>query len=103
MPYLRAKLEAVFARQREEEDFSIRLAQSRTQRLYRAAVAAYPYVNAAWRAWIFCQQLLFVFGAVRAHSPLLWLARVRLARLSRRDIREMELKAGQMGSPLGNR
>uniref|UniRef100_A0A3Q2XV62 Peroxisomal biogenesis factor 12 n=1 Tax=Hippocampus comes TaxID=109280 RepID=A0A3Q2XV62_HIPCM len=92
VPYLRAKLEAVFARQREEEDFSIRLAQSRTQRLYRAAVAAYPYVNSAWRAWIFCQQLLFVFGAVRAHNPLLWLARVRLARLSRRDIREMELK-----------
>ncbi|XP_019740411.1 peroxisome assembly protein 12 [Hippocampus comes] len=102
VPYLRAKLEAVFARQREEEDFSIRLAQSRTQRLYRAAVAAYPYVNSAWRAWIFCQQLLFVFGAVRAHNPLLWLARVRLARLSRRDIREMELKAGQMGSPHGN-
>ncbi|XP_077411839.1 peroxisome assembly protein 12 isoform X2 [Vanacampus margaritifer] len=102
VPYLRAKLEASFARQREEEDFSIRLAQSRSQRLYRAAVAAYPYVNSAWRAWIFCQQLLFVFGAVRTHNPLLWLARVRLARLNERDIRDMELNASKRGITTGD-
>nr|XP_057904261.1 peroxisome assembly protein 12 [Doryrhamphus excisus]XP_057904262.1 peroxisome assembly protein 12 [Doryrhamphus excisus]XP_057904263.1 peroxisome assembly protein 12 [Doryrhamphus excisus] len=101
VPYLRAKLEATLARQREEEDFSIRLAQSRSQRLYRAAVAAYPYVNSAWQAWIFCQQLLFVFGAVRTHNPLLWLARVRLARLTERDIRDMELNASRSSSPTG--
>ncbi|XP_061557500.1 peroxisome assembly protein 12 [Phycodurus eques] len=103
VPYLRAKLEATFARQREEEDFSIRLAQSRSRRLYRAAVAAYPYVDSAWRAWIFCQQLLFVFGAVRTHSPLLWLARVRLARLTERDIGDMELDARNRGIPPGDR
>ncbi|XP_061703231.1 peroxisome assembly protein 12 isoform X2 [Syngnathoides biaculeatus] len=102
VPYLRAKLEATFARQREEEDFSIRLAQSRSQRLYRAAVAAYPYVSSAWRAWIFCQELLFVFGAVRTHSPLLWLARVRLARLTRRDIADMELNASKRVFPAGD-
>ncbi|XP_069566307.1 peroxisome assembly protein 12 isoform X1 [Brachyistius frenatus] len=99
VPYLRAKLEAMLARQRDEEDFSIRLAQTRSQRLYRAAMAAYPYVSAAWQAWIFCQQLLFIFGAARAHSPLLWLARVRLERLNAQDIRVMERRSGS--SPAG--
>ncbi|KAM9843021.1 peroxisome assembly protein 12 [Aulostomus maculatus] len=99
MPYLRAKLEAMLARQREEEDFSIRLAQTRSQKLYRAAVAAYPYVSSAWQTWVFCQQLLFVFGAARTHTPLLWLARVRLARLSQQDIRDMELKTSRTDNP----
>ncbi|CAG5898196.1 unnamed protein product [Menidia menidia] len=99
VPYLRAKLEATLARQRDEEDFSIRLAQTRSQRLYRAAVAAYPYISSAWQAWIFCQQLLFVFGVTRTHSPLLWLANVRLARLNARDVREMEKKLRPTGSP----
>ncbi|XP_068434769.1 peroxisome assembly protein 12 [Clinocottus analis] len=98
-PYLRAKLEATLARQRDEEDFSIRLAQTRSQRLYRAAVAAYPYVSSAWRAWVFCQQLLFVFGVAGTHNPLLWMARVRLARLNAQDIRDMELKSSRTGNP----
>ncbi|XP_054463865.1 peroxisome assembly protein 12 [Anoplopoma fimbria] len=98
-PYLRAKLEATLARQRDEEDFSIRLAQTRSQRLYRAAVAAYPYVSSAWQAWVFCQQLLFVFGVAGTHNPLLWLARVRLARLNAQDIRDMELKSSRPGNP----
>ncbi|XP_058510676.1 peroxisome assembly protein 12 [Solea solea] len=93
VPYLRAKLEATLAKQRDEEDFSIQLARSRCQRLYRAAVAAFPYVSTAWQAWIFCQQLLYVFGVAKTHSPLLWLARVRLARLNAQDIRDMELKS----------
>ncbi|XP_041813766.1 peroxisome assembly protein 12-like [Chelmon rostratus] len=99
VPYLRAKLEATLARQRDEEDFSIRLAQTRRQRLYRAAVAAYPYVSSAWQAWVFLQQLLFVFGVARTHNPLLWLARVRLARLNAQDIRDMELKTSRSGHP----
>ncbi|XP_053299251.1 peroxisome assembly protein 12 [Pleuronectes platessa] len=94
VPYLRAKLEATLAKQRDEEDFSIQLARSRGRRLYRAAVAAYPYVSSAWQAWVFCQQLLFVFGVSKTHSPLLWLARVRLARLNAQDVRDMELKSG---------
>lgn len=103
MPYLRAKLEATLAQQRDEEDFSIRLAQTRSQRLYRAAVAAYPYVSSVWQGWVFCQQLLFVFGASRTHSPLLWLARVRLARLNAQDIRDMELKSDTIGNPAEGR
>ncbi|XP_042339108.1 peroxisome assembly protein 12-like, partial [Plectropomus leopardus] len=99
VPYLRAKLEASLARQRDEEDFSIRLAQSRKQRLYRAAVAAYPYVSSAWQAWIFCQQLLFIFGVAKTHNPLLWLARVKLARLNVQDIRDMEQKTSASGRP----
>ncbi|KAM4716645.1 peroxisome assembly protein 12 [Anableps anableps] len=103
VPYLRAKLEATLARQREEEDFSIRLAQTRNQRLYRAAVAAYPYVSSAWRAWIFCQQLLFVFGVSRTHSPLLWLASARLARLNAQDLRDLERKTSNGQKPTGGR
>ncbi|XP_018553996.1 peroxisome assembly protein 12 [Lates calcarifer] len=98
VPYLRAKLESTLAQQRDEEDFSIQLAQTRSQKLYRAAVAAYPYVSTAWQAWVFCQQLLFVFGVARTHSPLLWLARVRLARLNAQDIRDMELKISNTGN-----
>lgn len=102
-PYLRAKLEATLARQRDEEDFSIRLAQSRSQRLFRAAMAAYPYVSSAWQLWAFVHQLLFVFGVAKSHSPVLWLARVRLARLSAGDIRDMELKTGRSETPVGGR
>ena len=103
VPYLRAKLEATLARQRDEEDFSIQLAQARSQRLYRVAVAVYPYVSSVWQAWIFCQQLLFVFGVTRTHSPLLWLANVRLARLNTRDIRDMERKLSSPGNPANRR
>lgn len=99
VPYLRVKLEGTLAHQREEEDFSIRLAQTTNQRLYRAAVAAYPYVSSAWQAWIFCQQLLFVFGVSRTHSPLLWLASVRLARLNAQDLRDMERKTSSIERP----
>uniref|UniRef100_A0A3P8W0W1 Peroxisome assembly protein 12 n=1 Tax=Cynoglossus semilaevis TaxID=244447 RepID=A0A3P8W0W1_CYNSE len=98
VPYLRAKLEATLAKQRDEEDFSIQLARSRSQRLYKAAVAAYPYVSSAWQSWVFCQQLLFIFGFTKTHSPLLWLARVRLARLSAQDIRDMEMKTSNGGN-----
>lgn len=103
VPYLRAKLEATLARQQDEEDFSIRLAQTRSQRLYRAAVAAYPYVSSAWQVWVFCQQLLFVFGVARTHNPLLWLARVRLARLTAQDIRDMELRSSKTGNMAAGR
>lgn len=103
VPYLRAKLESTLAQQRDEEDFSIQLAQTRSQKLYRAAVAAYPYVSTAWQAWVFCQQLLFVFGVARTHSPLLWLARVRLARLNAQDIRDMELKISNTGNSADKR
>lgn len=99
VPYLRAKLEGTLARQRDEEDFSIRLSQTRIQRLYRAAVAAYPYVGSAWQVLVFCQHLLFVFGVSRTHDPLLWLARVRLARLTAKDVRDMELRSSEIGNP----
>ncbi|KAM3864255.1 peroxisome assembly protein 12 [Diretmus argenteus] len=101
VPYLRARLEAMLAQQRDEEDFSIRLVRTRSQKLYRAAVAVYPFVSSAWQAWAFCQQLLYVFGHARSHNPLLWLAGVRLARLTALDIRNMELKIHTTGNPAG--
>ncbi|XP_029913856.1 peroxisome assembly protein 12, partial [Myripristis murdjan] len=91
-PYLRARLEAALARQRDEDDFSIRLAQGGRRRLLRAAAAALPRLGAAWRLWSFCQQLLYTFGHAQTHSPLLWLAGVRLSRLSAADITHMETR-----------
>lgn len=96
-PYLRAKLEAMLEQQRDEADFSIQLAQSRRRRLYGVAVATYPYASSAWRVLSFCQQMLFIFGVASTHNPLLWLARVRLARLSGRDLRELELRSSSGG------
>lgn len=92
LPYLHTKLEKVLARQREEDDFSIRLPQSFMQKLYRAFLAAYPFVCMAWDGWVFCQQLLYVFGKTRTHSPLLWLAGVKLSYLTANDIRSLDLK-----------
>ncbi|XP_071400284.1 peroxisome assembly protein 12 [Centroberyx affinis] len=98
-PYLRARLEAALARQRDEDDFSIRLAGGRGRRLGRAAAAAYPLLSSAGRAWAFCHRLLYVFGLAASHNPLLWLAGVRLARLTAEDIRDMELKTPRTGNP----
>ncbi|KAM9441492.1 peroxisome assembly protein 12 [Clarias gariepinus] len=92
LPYLRTKLEKVLARQRDEDDFSIRMPQSLAQKMYRAFLAAYPYVCMAWDGWSFCHQLLYIFGNARTHSPLLWLAGVKLSYLTAQDIRDMDLK-----------
>lgn len=96
LPYLRNKLEKVLARQRDEDDFSIRMPQSLAQKMYRAFLAAYPYVCMAWDGWSFCHQLLYIFGNTRTHSPLLRLAGVKLSHLTVQDIRNLDLKrAGQ--------
>ncbi|XP_030648636.1 peroxisome assembly protein 12 [Chanos chanos] len=92
LPYLRTKLEKVLARQRDEDDFSIRLPQSVAQKMYRAFLAAYPFVCMAWDGWVFCQQLLYVFGKARTHSPLLWFAGVKLDYLTAHDILKLDLK-----------
>ncbi|XP_076130447.1 peroxisome assembly protein 12 isoform X2 [Alosa pseudoharengus] len=98
LPYLRAKVEKILARQRDEDDFSIRLPQSLTQKMYRAFLVAYPFVSMAWDGWVFCQQLLYVFGRTRTHSPLLWMAGVKLAHLTAHDIQSLDLKPS---SPIG--
>ncbi|XP_026778244.3 peroxisome assembly protein 12 isoform X1 [Pangasianodon hypophthalmus] len=92
LPYLRTKLEKVLARQRDEDDFSIRMPQSLSQKMYRAFLAAYPYVCMAWEGWSFCHQLLYIFGSARTHSPLLWLAGVKLSHLTAQDIQNLDLK-----------
>nr|XP_006640877.1 PREDICTED: peroxisome assembly protein 12 [Lepisosteus oculatus] len=92
LPYLRAKLERLLGRLREEDDFSIRVPRSACGRLCRAFLATWPFCSMAWEGWVFCQQLLYVFGRARHHSPLLRLAGVRLARLTAQDIRALDLK-----------
>ncbi|KAL7838498.1 hypothetical protein AOLI_G00269020 [Acnodon oligacanthus] len=100
LPYLRTKLEKVLARQRDEDDFSIRLPQSLAQKMYRAFLAAYPYICMAWNGWTFFHQLLYIFGKTQTHSPLLWLAGIKLSYLAAHDIRSFDLKpAGPALSP----
>ncbi|XP_066517249.1 peroxisome assembly protein 12 [Hoplias malabaricus] len=93
LPYLRSKLEKVLARQRDEDDFSIRLPLSLTQKMYRAFLAIYPYACMAWDGWTFCHQLLYIFGKTQTHSPLLWLAGVKLSHLTANDIHSLDLKS----------
>lgn len=100
LPYLRTKLEKVLAHQRDEDDFSIQTPQSLAQKMYRAFLAAYPYACMAWDGWRFCHQLMYTFGNARTHSPLLWLAGVKLSHLTAQDIRNMALKPE--GRPLSS-
>lgn len=93
VPYLRVKLDKLFGRLREEEDYAIRLPASRRQRLHRAFLAAYPYLNMGWEGWFLAHQLLYVFGRARHHSPLLRLARVVLVTLSPADLLDMEQRS----------
>lgn len=102
MPYLRAKLEQILAKQRDEDEFSIRLPQSRMQKLYRAFLAAYPYVSVVWDSSVFCQQLLYVFGRAKSHSPFLWLSGVQLSHLTTLDIRNMDLKPATRSATIGS-
>lgn len=87
LPYVRTKLERVLASQRDEDEFSIQLPRSLgRRRMFRAFLAAYPYVCMAWDGWSLCHQLLYVFGKARTHSPLLWLAGVELVYLTAQDL-----------------
>nr|XP_020659633.1 peroxisome assembly protein 12 [Pogona vitticeps]XP_020659634.1 peroxisome assembly protein 12 [Pogona vitticeps] len=98
VPYLRTKLEKLVARLRDEDDYSIHLPSSSWKRFYKAFLAAYPYVNLAWEGWILGQQLGYILGKARHHSPLLRLAGVQLSRLTAEDLRAMEEKLTTTGS-----
>lgn len=91
-PYLRAKLEKLVSRLREEDDYSIHPPSSSWKRFYRAFLAAYPFVTLAWEGWFLAQQLCYILGKAWHHSPLLRLAGVRLARLTAEDLHALERK-----------
>ncbi|XP_061461040.1 peroxisome assembly protein 12 [Rhineura floridana] len=93
VPYLRTKLEKLIARLREEDDYSIHPPSSSWKRFYKAFLAAYPFANLAWEGWFLAQQLSYILGKARHHSPLLRLAGVQLVRLTTEDVRALEEKA----------
>ncbi|XP_053222916.1 peroxisome assembly protein 12 [Podarcis raffonei] len=93
VPYLRTKLEALVSRLREEDEYSIHPPSSAWKRFYRAFLAAYPFVNLAWEGWFLVQQLCYVLGKSRHHSPMLMLAGVQLVRLTAEDVRALEKAA----------
>ncbi|XP_058020441.1 peroxisome assembly protein 12 [Ahaetulla prasina] len=90
VPYLRTKLEKLISRLQEEDDYSIHPPSSCWKRFYKAFLAAYPFVNMAWEGWFLVQQLCYILGKARHHSPLLRLAGVYLARLTAEDLRALE-------------
>ncbi|XP_054856999.1 peroxisome assembly protein 12 [Eublepharis macularius] len=90
IPYLKTKLEKLVSRLREEDDYSIHPPSSSWKRFYRAFLAAYPFVNLAWEGWFLAQQLCYILGKARHHSPLLRLAGVRLVRLTAEDLQALE-------------
>ncbi|XP_069471017.1 peroxisome assembly protein 12 isoform X2 [Ambystoma mexicanum] len=92
LPYLRAKLEKLVSRLREEDEYSIHPPSSSWKKFYKAFLAAYPFVNMAWEGWILSQQLSYILGTARHHSPLLGLAGVRLVRLTQEDLLALEEK-----------
>ncbi|XP_077168426.1 peroxisome assembly protein 12 [Paroedura picta] len=92
LPYLETKLEKLVSRLREEDDYSIHPPSSSWKRFYQAFLAAYPFVNLAWEGWFLAQQLCYILGKARHHSPLLRLAGVRLVRLTVEDLQALEKK-----------
>ncbi|XP_061417998.1 peroxisome assembly protein 12 [Lethenteron reissneri] len=77
-PYLRLKVERLVARIREEMDCGIHLPDSRSVKLYRAFLAAFPFVHMTWEGVCLWHQLSYALGRGRHHSPLLRFAGVRL-------------------------
>ncbi|XP_015263520.1 PREDICTED: peroxisome assembly protein 12 [Gekko japonicus] len=92
VPYLKTKLEKLVSRLREEDDYSIHPPSSSWKRFYRAFLAAYPFVNLAWEGGFLAQQLCYILGKARHHSPLLRLAGVHLVRLTAEDLQALEKK-----------
>ncbi|XP_048413188.1 peroxisome assembly protein 12 isoform X1 [Stegostoma tigrinum] len=92
VPYIKVKLDKLFARLQEEDDYAIHLPESSWKRLYKAFLAAYPFVNMSWEAWFLIYRLLYVFEKTQFHSPLLRVAGVRLGSLTPADIQDFEKK-----------
>ncbi|XP_067866023.1 peroxisome assembly protein 12 [Heterodontus francisci] len=90
VPYVKVKLDRLFSRLREEDDYAIHLPESSWKRLYKAFLAAYPFVNMGWEGWFLIYRLLYTFGKTQFHSPLLRVAGVRLGNLTPADLQDLE-------------
>ncbi|NXI43817.1 PEX12 protein, partial [Galbula dea] len=93
VPYLKGKLEKLVSSLKEEDEYSIHPPSSSWKRFYRAFLAAYPFVNMTWEGWFLIQQLCYILGKAQHHSPMLWLAGVRLVRLTVEDIEALEKRS----------
>ncbi|XP_069767320.1 peroxisome assembly protein 12 isoform X2 [Narcine bancroftii] len=96
VPYVKVKLDRLFARLREEDDYAIHLPESSRKRLCKAFLAAYPFLNMGWEGWFLIHRLLYIFGKTHYHSPLLQVAGVRLANLTPADLRSFEQKSSSV-------
>ncbi|XP_059828961.1 peroxisome assembly protein 12 [Hypanus sabinus] len=101
VPYIKVKLDRLFARLREEDDYAIHLPESPRKRLYKAFLAAYPFVNLGWEGWFLIYRLLYIFGKTHFHSPLLRVAGVRLANLTHADLQSFDQRSSSVNrSPI---
>ncbi|XP_067864079.1 peroxisome assembly protein 12 isoform X1 [Heptranchias perlo] len=99
VPYVKVKLDRLFARLREEDDYAIHLPESSWKRLYKAFLAAYPFVNMGWEGWFLIYRLLYIFGRTQSHSPLLRAAGVRLGNLTPADLQGIEQSSSSVSVP----
>ncbi|CAL8238292.1 unnamed protein product [Lota lota] len=100
VPYLHSRLQRTLSRRRDQEDYSIPLAPgSAVQRLHRAL----SWGGQAWAVLRLAQTLFYVVGRAQTHSPLLWLAGVRLTPLTPQDLRRMQRREHTAGRPAGSR
>ena len=99
LPYLLRRLRRAVSRRRDQGDFSIPPAPRlhRLHRLHRLLACG----GGAWAVLRLAQTLLYVAGRARTHSPLLWLAGVRLTPLTARDLSLMRRE--RPGGPTGSR
>ncbi|XP_030196889.1 peroxisome assembly protein 12 isoform X1 [Gadus morhua] len=95
LPYLLRRLRRAVSRRRDQDDFSIPPAP-RLHRLHRLLACG----GGAWAVLRLAQTLLYVAGRARTHSPLLWLAGVRLTPLTARDLSLMRRE--RPGGPTGS-
>ncbi|XP_032901860.1 peroxisome assembly protein 12 [Amblyraja radiata] len=93
IPYVKVKLDRLFARLREEDDYAIHLPESSWKRMYKAFLAAYPFMNMSWEGWFLTYRLLYIFGKTPHHSPLLRAAGVCLGNLTPADLQSFEQRS----------
>ena len=100
LPYVLRRLCNAVSRRRDQDDFSIPPAASaagpRPHRLHHLLACG----GQGWAILRLAQTLLYVAGRAQTHSPLLWLAGVRLTPLTARDLSLMrtERPGGATGS-----
>ncbi|XP_077995817.1 peroxisome assembly protein 12-like [Glandiceps talaboti] len=89
IPYLKLKFDALFERWKQEWLDGVGVSQSEQDKFKKFSsiyVAVYPYIHMGWEGAHLSYQLAYLFDKSRYHSPLIYLAGVKLQHLTREDM-----------------